>query len=152
VKVVLAHQPHFINQPENLHVFWGYALFPDRFGDYVEKPMSECNGEEILIELFSHLRLGGKAQSIIDPSICIPRMTPSRVVRSSAHLGESLHLAVTLSPSVPQDKLREGSLIAREMLRFAQHDKLAKNSRRGVLIWMTFAASLVSLGSEPAMA
>jgi hypothetical protein len=47
------------------------------------------------------------------------------------HLGESLHLVVTLSPSVPQDKLREGSLIAREMLRFAQHDKSGKNFRRG---------------------
>jgi hypothetical protein len=49
------------------------------------------------------------------------------------HLGLSLHLVVTLSPSVPQDKLREGSLIAREMLRFTQHDKLRKNFRRGVL-------------------
>jgi hypothetical protein len=50
------------------------------------------------------------------------------------HLGESLHLVVTLSPSVPQDKLREGSLVAREMLRCAQHDKLGKNFRRSVLV------------------
>jgi hypothetical protein len=48
-------------------------------------------------------------------------------------VGESLRLIVTLSPSVPQDKLREGSLIAREMLRFTQHDKLGKDFRHEVL-------------------
>jgi glycosyltransferase involved in cell wall biosynthesis len=34
---------------------------------------------------------------------------------------------------VPQDKLHEGSPFAREMLRFAQHDKLGRNFRRGVV-------------------
>jgi hypothetical protein len=34
---------------------------------------------------------------------------------------------------VPQGKLREGSLIAGEVLRCAQHDKLGKNFHRGVL-------------------
>ncbi|MDD5037026.1 MAG: oleate hydratase, partial [Methylococcaceae bacterium] len=76
MSVVLAHQPHFINQPENIFVFWGYALFPDRIGDFVKKPMSECSGEEILIELFHHLKLGDKAQPIIDAAICIPCMMP----------------------------------------------------------------------------
>jgi hypothetical protein len=51
---------------------------------------------------------------------------------ANLQMGESLRLVVTLSPSVPQDKLREGSLIAREMLRFAQHDKLGKDFRHGV--------------------
>ena len=76
MSIVLAHQPHFINQPENIFVFWGYGLFPDRIGNFVNKPMSECNGEEILIELFQHLKLGDKAQPIIDAAICIPCMMP----------------------------------------------------------------------------
>jgi len=76
MSVVLAHQPHFINQPENVFVFWGYALFPDRIGNFVKSPMSECTGEEILQELFQHLPLGDKANSIIDAAICIPCMMP----------------------------------------------------------------------------
>ena len=31
-----------------MQVFWGYALFPDRVGNFVPKPMAECNGAEIL--------------------------------------------------------------------------------------------------------
>jgi oleate hydratase len=56
MSIVLAHQPHFINQPADVQVFWGYALFPDRVGDYVPKPMAECTGAEILRELCGHLR------------------------------------------------------------------------------------------------
>ena len=48
MSVVLAHQPHFANQPADVQVFWGYALFPDRIGNFVAKPMAECNGAEIL--------------------------------------------------------------------------------------------------------
>ena len=55
MSVVLAHQPHFANQPEGIQVFWGYALHPDRVGDFVAKPMSACTGEEILQELCGHL-------------------------------------------------------------------------------------------------
>ncbi|MFZ4701238.1 MAG: oleate hydratase, partial [Candidatus Methylumidiphilus sp.] len=76
MSVVLAHQPHFINQPEDSFVFWGYGLFPDRIGDFVNKPMSACTGEEILRELFQHLNLGDKAKPIIDAAICIPCMMP----------------------------------------------------------------------------
>lgn len=76
MSIVLAHQPHFINQPENIFVFWGYGLFPDRVGNFVNKAMSACTGEEILIELFQHLKLGDKAQPIIDAAICIPCMMP----------------------------------------------------------------------------
>ena len=55
MSVVLAHQPHFGGQPESVQVFWGYALHPDRIGDFVAKPMADCTGEEILRELCGHL-------------------------------------------------------------------------------------------------
>jgi oleate hydratase len=76
MSIVLAHQPHFINQPENVFVFWGYALFPDRIGDFVKKPMSDCTGEEILIELFQHLKLGDDILPKLASAICIPCLMP----------------------------------------------------------------------------
>ena len=48
MSIVLHHQPHFLNQPEGVQLFWGYALSPDRIGNFVAKPMSDCTGEEIL--------------------------------------------------------------------------------------------------------
>ena len=44
MSIVLAHQLHFANQPGNVQVFWGYALFPDRVGDFVPKAMADCTG------------------------------------------------------------------------------------------------------------
>lgn len=73
MSIVLAHQPHFINQPADVQVFWGYALFPDRIGNFVAKPMSECNGAEILQELCGHLRFD---QEVFASANCIPCMMP----------------------------------------------------------------------------
>lgn len=73
LSIVLAHQPHFINQPADVQVFWGYSLFPDRIGNFVAKPMSECNGAEILQELCGHLRFDLEA---IAGANCIPCTMP----------------------------------------------------------------------------
>ncbi|MDH4474849.1 MAG: oleate hydratase [Verrucomicrobiaceae bacterium] len=73
MSIVLAHQPHFINQPADVQVFWGYSLFPDRIGNFVAKPMSECNGAEILQELCGHLRFDLEA---IAGANCIPCTMP----------------------------------------------------------------------------
>ena len=45
--IVLPHQPHFIGQPADVEVFWGYGLSVDKLGDFVKKPMSACTGREI---------------------------------------------------------------------------------------------------------
>ncbi|QBD77779.1 oleate hydratase [Ktedonosporobacter rubrisoli] len=76
MSVVLAYQPHFLNQPADVSVFWGYGLFVDKEGNFVKKKMSECTGKEILIELLSHLRFQDDLQRIVDTSICIPCMMP----------------------------------------------------------------------------
>jgi oleate hydratase len=73
MSIVLAHQPHFPNQPKDVQVFWGYGLFPDRIGNYVAKPMADCNGEDILIELCGHLRFDIQ---ILDTANCIPCRLP----------------------------------------------------------------------------
>ncbi len=73
MSIVLAHQPHFLDQPADVQVFWGYALFPDRIGDFVAKPMSDCNGEEILRELCGHLRFDPE---VVAGANCIPCRMP----------------------------------------------------------------------------
>lgn len=73
MSIVLAYQPHFINQPADVQVFWGYALFPDRVGDFVPKPMTECNGAEILRELCGHLRFD---LDTVESANCIPCIMP----------------------------------------------------------------------------
>ena len=74
MSIVLPHQPHFANQPDDVQVFWGYALHPDRIGDFVAKPMSKCTGEEILRELAGHLNFDFAA--VFSNAICIPCRLP----------------------------------------------------------------------------
>ena len=74
--IVLPHQPHFIGQPEDVEVFWGYGLHVDKPGDFVRKPMSACTGREILTEILGHLHIDGEAGQILKTSTCIPCMMP----------------------------------------------------------------------------
>ena len=74
--IVLPHQPHFIEQPEEVQVLWGYGLFVDVPGNFVKKPMSECTGREIMTEILGHLHLDAYSAQILDDAICIPCMMP----------------------------------------------------------------------------
>jgi oleate hydratase len=76
MSVVLAHQPHFKNQPDDVFVFWGDGLLPDKPGNFVEKPMSQCTGEEILLELFSHLGIVELMKPVMTKVSCVPCMMP----------------------------------------------------------------------------
>ncbi|MDR3632880.1 MAG: oleate hydratase [Isosphaeraceae bacterium] len=76
LSIVLPHQPHFLGQPDDVNVFWGYALAVDTPGDFVPKPMSACTGKEILTELLGHLRIEAEAGLILETSTCIPCMMP----------------------------------------------------------------------------
>ncbi len=79
MSIVIARQPHFPNQPDGIKVFWGYGLYPDRMGNHVKKKMSECTGEEILQELWLHLKI----EDLMNPVVaagkvvnCIPVAMP----------------------------------------------------------------------------
>ena len=76
MSVVLAYQPHFRNQPDDVYVFWGDGLLPDREGNFVKKKMSQCSGVEILHELFSHLGITDSMQTTMETANCIPCMMP----------------------------------------------------------------------------
>jgi oleate hydratase len=74
MSVVLPHQPHFLHQPANIQVLWGYGLHPDRIGDFVPKPMTQCSGEEVLRELCGHLNFDYDLTFV--GAICIPCRMP----------------------------------------------------------------------------
>ncbi|GAA0698838.1 oleate hydratase [Marinobacterium maritimum] len=78
MSIVIARQPHFPNQPKDVKVFWGYGLYPDNEGDYIRKKMSECNGKEILEELWYHLRIQNLMKPVVDAGKvnCIPVSMP----------------------------------------------------------------------------
>lgn len=48
-------QPQFHSQPKDHCLVWVYALFNDRPGDYVKKPMRDCTGKEICMEWLYHI-------------------------------------------------------------------------------------------------
>jgi oleate hydratase len=77
MSIVVAKQPHFKNQPEDVTIFWGYGLYTDKVGDYVKKPMKDCTGEEILTELLHHLHMEDEMDEIMPTIInVIPCMMP----------------------------------------------------------------------------
>jgi len=78
MSIVIAAQPHFPDQPENVKIFWGYGLYPDREGNHIKKKMSACNGEEILQELWYHLKIQELMQPVVASGKvnCIPVSMP----------------------------------------------------------------------------
>ncbi|MCW8994212.1 MAG: oleate hydratase [Psychromonas sp.] len=78
MSIVIARQPHFPEQPKDVKIFWGYGLYPDNEGNYIKKKMSECNGKEILEELWYHLKIQGLMKPIADAGKvnCIPVAMP----------------------------------------------------------------------------
>ena len=82
MSIVVPHQPHFINQPADVQVLWGYGLFPDRQGNFVHKPMRECSGEEIFAELLGQLGLPEKPYQSITIPCSMPYITSQFLTRS----------------------------------------------------------------------
>ena len=66
MSIVLPHQPHFIGQPDDVKVLWGYGFLVDKPGDFVGKPMSACTGREIMTEILGHLRIEADADRILE--------------------------------------------------------------------------------------
>jgi oleate hydratase len=73
---ILNHQPYYQNQPAGVYVWYGIALYPDKMGDYVRKPMSQCSGREILEELLLHLKFDADVDRILHSSILTPCYMP----------------------------------------------------------------------------
>lgn len=74
LSVSLPQQPLFQDQPSDVQVFWGHAMHPDKEGDFIKKPMVNCSGNEIMMELLHHLKF--PLEKIIDDSVTIPCVLP----------------------------------------------------------------------------
>ncbi|NJL07646.1 MAG: oleate hydratase [Methylacidiphilales bacterium] len=70
------HHPCYPGQPEDAAVWWGYGLNPDAVGNFVNKKMSDCTGEDILREAFLHLHFEDDLEDLIQHSQAIPCMMP----------------------------------------------------------------------------
>ncbi|WIY81718.1 oleate hydratase [Propionimicrobium sp. PCR01-08-3] len=64
ISLVVHHQPHYHAQTPEQGVFWGYALYPRRHGDFIDKPFIEMTGREMLLETLGHL---GRIDDSADP-------------------------------------------------------------------------------------
>ncbi|VAW57830.1 Oleate hydratase [hydrothermal vent metagenome] len=78
ISIVIARQPHFPNQPDDTKIFWGYGLYPNRKGNYIEKTMAECTGAELLEELYYHLDIQDLMRPVTQAGKvnCIPVAMP----------------------------------------------------------------------------
>ena len=72
LSLTIFHQPEVIGQPPGTKVWWGYGLYPERNGDFIQKRMAACTGTEILEEVVRQLRFDRQLDTIMASSICIP--------------------------------------------------------------------------------
>ncbi|NNE51867.1 MAG: oleate hydratase [Sulfitobacter sp.] len=76
LSIVLFHQPHFRGQAKGRYTFWGYGLRGDRSGDFVNKPMWDATGNEIIAELAGQLGLSRDQAAWFDSARVIPCRMP----------------------------------------------------------------------------
>lgn len=60
----------------NRDVLWGDGLFGERPGDYIQKPMAECTGNEILTELLYHLNMLDMLDDLLEHTYASTAMMP----------------------------------------------------------------------------
>jgi len=76
MSIVVPHAPHFSGQPEDVYTLWGYGLFVDKKGDYIDKSMAQASGQEILTELIHQLGFEDILDQVRRTTIVIPVMMP----------------------------------------------------------------------------
>ena len=74
INLCIPSQPVFPSQPPNVRVLWGLAHSPENKGNYVNKPMLQCPGADIMAELLGHLNLD--YQTPISRTVTVPRAMP----------------------------------------------------------------------------
>ena len=74
--VLVPAQPHFRNQPNGRYIWAACGFMPFEKGNYVNKKMSECNGEDIMTEVCGHLGFDKELPLILKNSTCVPAMLP----------------------------------------------------------------------------
>lgn len=76
LSIVVPHQPHFAGQPDDVTTLWGYGLFGDRPGDYVNQTLAKASGGDILTELIGHLGFADLLDDVRATTSVIPVAMP----------------------------------------------------------------------------
>ncbi|MGL5647794.1 MAG: oleate hydratase [Clostridium sp.] len=76
LSLVLPKQPYFMKQSDKVQVAWGYALHPDKEGNFIKKKMCDCTGLEIIEEICHLMGFEDNLQEILDSVICKPCVMP----------------------------------------------------------------------------
>jgi oleate hydratase len=74
--VLVPNHPHFRTQPKDVYLWGACGLTPYERGNFVNKKMIECNGEELLTEYCYHFGFIKEMPQIIKNSICVPLTGP----------------------------------------------------------------------------
>ncbi|GAB1214052.1 hypothetical protein ATERTT37_003209 [Aspergillus terreus] len=74
ITLKIPQQPVFPDQPGDVYVLWGYALYPEHHGNFVNKSMINCSGQEVLMEILHQLQF--PVDKILRDSITIPCLVP----------------------------------------------------------------------------
>ena len=61
----IPYNKYYPTQPDTVNVFWAYAIYSDRPGDFIKKAMRDCTGAEMMQELLYHLGLKDQIDSIL---------------------------------------------------------------------------------------
>ena len=70
------YSKYFPDQPDDVHVIWGYGQCSGVNGDFIKKPMRECTGAEVFSELLYHCGLKDKIPGILAHSSVSTCMMP----------------------------------------------------------------------------
>lgn len=72
--ISVPRQPVITTQPPHVDLVWGYGLHPEKKGTFVDKPMEQCSGEEVLFELLSHMNI--PTEPLMSSATTIPSVVP----------------------------------------------------------------------------
>lgn len=76
MSIVVPHPPRFAGQPDDVFTLWGYGLFIDNKGDFIDKSMAEASGQEILTELIHQLGFEDILDEVRRSTSVIPVLMP----------------------------------------------------------------------------
>jgi oleate hydratase len=88
MSIVVPAIPHFEGQPAEVSTIWGYGLFGDKPGNFVDKPMSQATGLEILTELIGHLGFDDILDNLRLTTTVIPVQMPYITSQFAARTGQ----------------------------------------------------------------
>jgi oleate hydratase len=94
LSIVVHHQPHFADLPANTFTLWGYGIFIDERGDYIQKPMAQCTGREILTELIRHLGFDDLLDEVLGSTDVTTVMMPYASAVFSRRLAQDRPLVI----------------------------------------------------------